>query len=104
MFRRSIVAQIGGFDHVRTRGDIEFMRRLSARFGNQLLASFEVPLILATSNPSSNSKRYSSDALRRYRQAMRQWHRDNAASDALYVPLKGERAAFMAPYELAVDA
>lgn len=100
MFRRSVVDQIGGFDHVRTRGDVEFIRRIKARFGHQALASFEVPLILATSSPHSNSKRFSADALRRYRQAMRQWHTDNAVSDALYVPLSGDRATFVAPEEL----
>jgi hypothetical protein len=100
MFRRSVIDQVGGFDHVRTRGDLEFMRRLRARFGDGALTSFDVPLILATSNPSSNSKRYTAEALGRYRRAARQWHIENATSDALYVDIRDERAPFIAPQEL----
>jgi hypothetical protein len=102
MFRRSIIDQVGGFDHVRTRGDIEFIRRLGARFGGQAVASYEVPLILATSSPTSNSRRFSSEALGRYRRASREWHAENEMSDALYVDMHGERAAFIAPEELTV--
>mgnify|MGYP001186272965 CR=1 FL=1 len=104
MFRRDVVDQIGGFDHIRTRGDMEYLSRLRARFGSQALRSFGAPLVLSTSSPSWNSKRFPPDALDRYRAAFRDWHEMNQLSDELYVPLAGtERARFIAPQELVVD-
>lgn len=103
MFRRSVISQVGGFDHVRTRGDIEFIRRLQARFGHQAIASFGAPLVLATSSPSSNSKQFSEEMLERYRRAAWDWHANGAMSDRLYVPYEGSsRAGFIAPAELVV--
>ena len=104
MFRRDVVDQIGGFDHVRTRGDMEYLSRLRARFGEQALRAFGVPLVLSTSTPWSNSKRFPPEALDRYRAAFRDWHTVNRLSDDLYVPVSGsERARFIAPQELVVD-
>ena len=100
MFRRWLVDHIGGFDHVRTRGDIEYLRRIMARFGPSALASFSTPLLLATSSPASNSKRFREESLNLYRAAARKWHERRALSDGLYVPLAGSRAPFMAPYDL----
>lgn len=100
MFRRWLVDHIGGFDHVRTRGDIEFLRRIMARFGEDALLSFETPLVLATSAMGSNSKRFKEASLNLYRAAAQRWHEQRALTDALYVPLSGERAPFMAPYDL----
>lgn len=103
MFRRWLVDHIGGFDHVRTRGDIEYLRRIMARFGEDSFASFEAPLVLATSSSTSNSKRFREDSLNIYRAGARRWHELRALSDSLYVPLRGERAPFMAPYELLAE-
>ncbi len=103
MFRRWLLDHIGGFDHVRTRGDIEYMRRITARFGEGALASFETPLVVATSNPSSNSKRFREESLNIYRAGARKWHEQRALSDALYVPLRGERAPFTAPNEILAE-
>lgn len=100
MFRRWLVDHIGGFDHVRSRGDIEYMRRIEARFGVDALASFDTPMILASSTARSNSKRFDDDALNIYRAAARRWHEMKALTDDLYVPLTGERAPFMAPISL----
>jgi hypothetical protein len=103
MFRRWVLDHIGGFDHVRTRGDIEFLRRLAARFGPEALSSSGIPLLLATSTRSSNSKRFSEESLNLYRRAARQWHEQKALSDRLYVPLRGSRAPFIAPHDLLVQ-
>lgn len=100
MFRRSLLEEVGGFDGVRTRGDLEFMRRVQARFGAGAIARLGSPMILASSSPSSNSKRYPSDALDRYRRAARQWHLENARSDRLFVSLDRGRAPFVAPAEI----
>lgn len=100
MFRRWLVDHIGGFDHVRTRGDIEYLRRIMARFGPAALGSFSTPLLLATSRPTSNSKRFREESLNFYRTAARTFHERRALSDRLYVPLSGSRAPFMAPYDL----
>lgn len=100
MFRRWLIDHIGGFDHVRTRGDIEYQRRITARFGETALASFETPLVLATSSAKSNSKRFREEDLNIYRTSARRWHEQRALSDALFVPLIGDRAPFMAPYDL----
>lgn len=99
VFRRSLLDEVGGFDTVRTRGDMEFMRRVRSRFGPQALARLEVPLVLASSSPASNSKRFPLEALNRYREAFREWHERYAGSEKLFVPL-GERAPFVAPAEL----
>lgn len=103
MFRRWLVDHIGGFDHVRTRGDIEYLRRITARFGPDALASFATPLLLATSSRTSNSKRFREESLNLYRTSARTWHERRALSDALYVPLSGQRAPFMAPYDLLAE-
>lgn len=104
LFRRSLVDHIGGFDHVRTRGDIEFIRRLRSRFGSGSIGSYQVPLILASSSGTSNSRRHPDELLDRYRRAAREWHIDNALTDALYVSLTSdERAGFVAPSELLVS-
>jgi len=103
MFRRWLVDHIGGFDHIRTRGDIEFLRRLAARFGPEALTSSGMPLVLATSTRASNSKRFREESLNLYRRAARQWHEQNALSDALYVPLTESRAPFLAPHDLIVQ-
>jgi len=100
VFRRWLVDHIGGFDHVRTRGDIEFLRRITARFGSDALTSFSTPLLLATSSPTSNSKRFREESLNMYRAASRTWHQRHALTDALFVPLSGSRAPFLAPYDL----
>lgn len=100
MFRRWLIEHIGGFDHVRTRGDIEFLRRLTARFGPDALVSHGTPMVLATSSPTSNSKRFRDDSLNLYRSAARKWHQRRLRSDSLYVPLSGTRAPFMAPHDL----
>ncbi len=102
MFRRTVVDQIGGFDHVRTRGDIEFIRRIQARFGDRAVGAFGAPLILATASPASNSKRYSDASLARFRRSFRSWHARARHSDRLYVELVGARAPFVAPDELIV--
>jgi hypothetical protein len=103
MFRRWLIDHIGGFDHVRTRGDIEYLRRIGARFGTETVASCGVPLVLATSSRTSNSKKYTERALNLYRSAARLWHELRAGTDNLYVPLTGRRAPFMAPYELLAE-
>ena len=103
MFRRWLVDHIGGFDHVRTRGDIEYLRRITARFGPDALASFATPLLLATSSRTSNSKRFREESLNLYRTAARAWHERRALSDGLYVPLSGSRAPFMAPHDLLTE-
>lgn len=103
MYRRGLVDHIGGFDHVRTRGDMEFMRRLVARFGAAALVTLGTPLVLAMSTPSSNSKRFSDEDLAAYRVAARTWHRSRAGSNELFVPLRGRRAPFIAPHRLRVD-
>ena len=103
MFRRWLVDHIGGFDHVRTRGDIEFLRRLAARFGPEALASSGMPLVLSTSTRNSNSKRFREASVNVYRQGARQWHEQKALSDALYVPLRESRAPFIAPHDLTVQ-
>ncbi|HJQ92335.1 MAG TPA: glycosyltransferase family A protein [Acidimicrobiia bacterium] len=100
LFRRWLVQHIGGFDHVRTRGDIEYERRIIARFGADARLSLGVPLVLATSGRASNSKRFSERSVNLYRAAARLWHELRAGTDNLYVPLFGKRAPFMAPYEL----
>jgi hypothetical protein len=102
MFRRWLIDHIGGFDHVRTRGDVEYLGRIGARFGEEALPTFDIPLILATSSVTSNSKRFRADSLKLYRAAARRWHRERALTDALYVPLTGDRAPFMAPHDLLV--
>lgn len=99
-FRRSLIDEVGGFDEVRTRGDLEFIRRVRARFGDGAIARLGAPLILASSSPSSNSRRYSADALDRYRRAARQWHLENLRSERLFVGLDNGRAPFVAPAEL----
>jgi len=103
VFHRWLLDHIGGFDHVRTRGDIEFLRRLAARFGPESLVSSEMPLVLATSTRVSNSKRFREDSLNFYRQGARQWHEQKALSDALYVSLTESRAPFLAPHDLIVQ-
>lgn len=105
MFRRDVVDHIGGFDHVRTRGDVEYIRRLQARFGERALLALGTPLVLSTSTLTSNSKRFRSDVLDRYRIGFRNWHTLNATSDALHVDVTGDnRAPFIAPEELVVRA
>lgn len=99
MFRREVLAEIGGFDTVRTRGDMEFLGRLRARFGGLVLARLDVPLVIATSSPWTNSKRFPREALDRYREGFAAWHLRNGRSEKLFVPL-GERAPFVAPAEL----
>ena len=103
MFRKMLIDHIGGFDHVRTRGDIEYIRRIGARFGPGAVASFGIPLVLSTSTSVSNSKLFAKESLNQYRNAARQWHERNSGSDALYVPLSGSRAPFLAPHELVVQ-
>jgi hypothetical protein len=103
MFRRMLIEHIGGFDHIRTRGDIEFQRRINARFGHDALVSIGIPLVLSTSTRRSNSKRFTKSSLNQYRAAARKWHELNAHSDDLYVPLVGERAPFLAPHDLVVE-
>ncbi|MDW3216939.1 MAG: glycosyltransferase family A protein [Ilumatobacteraceae bacterium] len=102
MFRRWLVDHVGGFDHIRTRGDVEFMRRVQSRFGSTSLESVGVPLVLASSSPHSNSKRFSEGSLNLYRTASRRWHERHRGRDSLYVPLTGSRAPFMAPADLVV--
>lgn len=104
MFRHLLIDHIGGFDHIRTRGDIEFLRRINARFGHDALVSLGIPLVLSTSTRRSNSKLFSKASLDQYRAAARQWHELNAYSDNLYVPLAGARAPFLAPHDLVVDS
>ncbi len=103
MYRRTVVDHLGGFDHIRTRGDMEFMRRLTARFGTAALVTLGVPMVLAMSTPSSNSKRFSEADLAAYRTAARDWHRRRVGSNELFVALRGQRAPFIAPYRLRVD-
>jgi hypothetical protein len=103
MFRRWLLDHIGGFDHIRTRGDIEFLRRLAARFGPEALVSSGMPLVLSTSTRNSNSKRFREASVNVYRQGARQWHEQKALSDALYVPLRESRAPFIAPHDLTVQ-
>lgn len=104
LMRRDVVEQIGGFDHVRTRGDIEFIGRFRARFGSAALIAFGAPLVLATSSQMSNSKQYDGSALQRYRTAARRWHQDATRNGVtLFVNVSGtERAPFIAPEELTV--
>ena len=102
MFRRWLVDHVGGFDHIRTRGDVEFMRRVQSRFGSSSLESVGVPLVLASSSPHSNSKQFSEASLNLYRTASRRWHERHRGRDSLYVPLTAGRAPFMAPADLVV--
>lgn len=103
MYRRWLVDHIGGFDHIRTRGDVEFMRRLTARFGDDALVSSGTPLVLATSSPRSNSKRFDEESLNQYRASSRRWHDRRRGTDELYVPLRDGRAPFIAPHDLRVE-
>lgn len=102
MFRRWLVDHVGGFDHIRTRGDVEFMRRVQSRFGSSSLESVGLPMVLASSSPHSNSKRFSEASLNLYRTASRRWHERHRGRDSLYVPLTASRAPFMAPADLVV--
>lgn len=103
MFRSWVLDHVGGFDLVRTRGDIEFIRRLGARFGSGAVGSFDIPMLLANSSFGSNSKLYRDDVLNVYRSASAIWHERYALSDNLYVPLGGPRPAFVAPSEMRAD-
>jgi hypothetical protein len=103
LYHRWLIDHIGGFDHVRTRGDIEFLGRLTARFGPRAMTSLGTPLILAMSSPRSNSKRFEPSSLDLYRKAFRRWHRRQAGTDSLYVPLAGTRAPFVVPHDLLVQ-
>src|SRR5690554_1473770 len=88
-----------GFRHCPDAGDMEFLGRLRARFGGLVLARLDLPLVIATSSPWTNSKRFPREALDRYREGFAAWHLRNGRSEKLFVPL-GERAPFVAPAEL----
>lgn len=103
LMRRQVVEELGGFDFVRTRGDIEYIGRIRARFGDDALAAFGAPLVLATASQSSNSKRFTADALQRYRDGARRWHQRANRESELFLSAEGlDRAPFIAPEELAV--
>jgi hypothetical protein len=53
--RRSVFSDIGEFEPVRTRGDIEFRDRMKCYYGSHRLARLEEVLVYALHDPTSNS-------------------------------------------------
>ena len=95
MVRREAFGLVGPFLSVPTRGDVEFLNRITAFFGDGSLTCVQRPLYLADS--PKNSSRYSPEIIEQFKYATSSWHnmiRDNPASirpwikdKALPVPL-----------------
>ena len=101
--RREVFEELGGFDPVRTRGDIEFIRRLKAFYGPSACAHFRLPLLFASSSRTTNSKRFSESALKMYRKQMNVWHEEIRRGRSPYLdPLRPYTRQFIAPSSLLV--
>lgn len=59
IYRKSVFEAIGGFEEVRTRGDIEFINRLRIYYGAGHVERMEIPLLLAMHDMKTNSWRES---------------------------------------------
>lgn len=46
LFRSSVVRKLGGFSLVRTRGDVEFIKRIQKNYDNQSVVKLQIPLYL----------------------------------------------------------
>jgi hypothetical protein len=72
MFRKEVVGSVGPFLSVPTRGDVEFLNRITAFFGDGSLTCVQRPLYLA--DPPNYSSRYSPYTIGQFRYATKSWH------------------------------
>jgi hypothetical protein len=87
LFRISVFPTIGVYDATMTRGDIEFLERISAVFGHSAVVRLDKLHLLAGASDQSNSTRWSQEDLVAYRRAFREWHaRVSKTGNALAKP------------------
>ena len=75
MLRRSTALELGGFYHVRSRGDVEFRGRLERRYGEARVLRLPAPLYLMRGAVTTVSSAYEygcSLGLPTWRRLMRQ--------------------------------
>jgi hypothetical protein len=72
MFRRDVVGKIGSFLPVPSRGDVEFIGRIKAFFGEGSVALIRKPLYLASS--PKNSLLFNPSLINQFKYATNSWH------------------------------
>jgi len=104
VLRRSVLAELGGFDFVRTRGDIEFIRRLHAYYGKEGCQHYRLPLLFASSSPTTNSRAFADSDIARYRRQMKVWHEEIKRGKSPFLnPLHPSNRQFIAPSKLLIE-
>jgi hypothetical protein len=73
LVRKSVFTRLGGFLPTRSRGDIEFLRRLQTVYGAQALETIGFPFYIA--GAPNNSVRYSSATVRKFMRSTDAWHK-----------------------------
>lgn len=103
MFKREVLAELGGWDEVRVSGDTEFIWRVKARYGQQGYAQIvkNVPLAFALDDQSSLTRTKATHVrtvyfgLRHiYREICAWWHR---TADDLHIEHQQSRKALPIP-------
>lgn len=74
IYRRTVFDQLGLFKEVRTRGDIEFIRRVLLHYKQAQIQSIDLPLLLALHDQNTNSWRESRGEKARLLISQRQQH------------------------------
>jgi len=82
--RKSAFSEIGFFLPTRTRGDIEFLRRLKSFYGNDSLAVVAFPFYLA--GPPGNSIKFAPITVRAFTRAAARWHSEFKTNPSLLDP------------------
>lgn len=101
--RKGVFDQVGPFLPTRTRGDIEFLRRLGSFFGSAKLEVVKFPFYLA--GPPVNSIKFSNSVVRDFLRRAFDWHRQLESNKSLADPwaLDG-LVPFDVPQEISVKA
>ena len=84
LVRKSVFKAIGRFLPTRTRGDIEFLRRVTAFYGADKLAVVAFPFYLA--GPPKNSVKFSPVKVRTFTRAASKWHTEVGSNPSLLDP------------------
>ena len=89
IFRRSVLAEVGEFDNVRTRGDLEFIARLNAHYGRSAIVNRRDLVLFALHDAGSNSfVAIDSEAKRR---ALREYKRTYTERNLVIARKRAER-------------
>ena len=103
MVRKSVFRRIGYFLPTRSRGDIEFLRRLKAIYGADSLRAIKFPFYIA--GAAKNSIRFAPSTVRRFMSKASGWHKQLAENESIIETWVIDRLApFEIPQELSADS